>query len=50
MIEVHNQPEEALSDGNQAIEPPEFLLLMNEIRQIASVLNRSVAPSQVRVP
>jgi 3-deoxy-7-phosphoheptulonate synthase len=50
MIEVHNRPEEALSDGNQAIEPPEFLQLMNEISQIAAVLGRSVTPSQVRIP
>jgi 3-deoxy-7-phosphoheptulonate synthase len=48
MIEVHNQPEEALSDGNQAIEPPEFLQLISEIRQIASVLGRTVA--KVPVP
>jgi 3-deoxy-7-phosphoheptulonate synthase len=45
MIEVHNQPEEALSDGNQSIEPPEFERLMAEIRQIASVLGRSVTPN-----
>jgi 3-deoxy-7-phosphoheptulonate synthase len=45
MIEVHNQPEEALSDGNQSIQPPEFVELMDEIRQIAAVLDRTVAPA-----
>ena len=44
MIEVHHQPEEALSDGNQSIQPPEFSQLMDEIRQIAGVLGRTVAP------
>ena len=42
MIEVHNDPEEALSDGNQSIEPPAFEQLMNEIGQIAPVVGRSM--------
>jgi 3-deoxy-7-phosphoheptulonate synthase len=42
MIEVHNHPEEALSDGNQSIEPSEFQQLMNEVSQIAHVLGRTV--------
>jgi 3-deoxy-7-phosphoheptulonate synthase len=45
MIEVHNKPEDALSDGNQSIQPPEFQQLMREIGQIASVLGRSVTPN-----
>src|SRR5512139_581374 len=48
LIEVHNQPEEALSDGNQSIQPPEFERLMTEIRQIASVLGRSVKSGSAR--
>jgi 3-deoxy-7-phosphoheptulonate synthase len=48
MIEVHNHPEDALSDGNQSIQPPEFDELMSEIRQIASVLGRTVAPDPRR--
>jgi 3-deoxy-7-phosphoheptulonate synthase len=44
MIEVHDHPEEALSDGNQSIQPPELERLLMEIRQIASVLGRTVAP------
>ena len=44
MIEVHHQPEEALSDGNQSIQPPEFDRLMEEIRRIAAVFGRTVAP------
>lgn len=42
MIEVHNHPEDALSDGNQSIQPLEFEQLMREIRQIAPVLGRSL--------
>lgn len=45
MIEVHHQPDDALSDGNQSIRPTEFAQLMQEIRQIAAVLDRSVAPA-----
>jgi 3-deoxy-7-phosphoheptulonate synthase len=48
MIEVHHHPEEALSDGNQSIQPPEFEQLMEEIRQIAAVLGRTVAPQSAR--
>jgi 3-deoxy-7-phosphoheptulonate synthase len=43
MIEVHNHPEEALSDGNQSIEPLEFQQLMHEVSQIAHVLGRTIA-------
>jgi 3-deoxy-7-phosphoheptulonate synthase len=42
MIEVHHRPEEALSDGNQAIQPPEFEKLMQEIAQIAGVVGRTL--------
>jgi len=48
IVEVHHQPEAALSDGTQSIEPPEFEQLMKEIGQIASVLGRSVAPAPKR--
>ena len=50
MIEVHNMPDEALSDGNQSIHPPEFNQLMDEIRQIAAVLGRTLALSSVPSP
>jgi 3-deoxy-7-phosphoheptulonate synthase len=46
MIEVHNHPEEALSDGNQSIEPSEFRQLINEVSQIAHVLGRTMANAQ----
>src|SRR5450631_2393246 len=43
MIEVHPDPDRALSDGNQSLYPDQFDSLMVEVRQIARVLGRSVA-------
>jgi 3-deoxy-7-phosphoheptulonate synthase len=42
IIEVHHQPDKAMSDGYQSILPEDFTHLMSEIRQIAVVLGRSV--------
>ncbi len=35
MVEVHNDPKNALSDGQQSIKPENFEKLMNEIKKIA---------------
>jgi 3-deoxy-7-phosphoheptulonate synthase len=42
LVEVHHQPEKALSDGIQSILPSEFSDLMQEVQQIAAVLHRSL--------
>ncbi len=42
LVEVHHEPDRALSDGMQSIVPEEFRQLVEEIRQIAAVLHRSV--------
>jgi len=42
IIEVHHQPDRALSDGYQSILPDDFARLMAEIRQIAALLGRVV--------
>ncbi|MFZ0635692.1 MAG: 3-deoxy-7-phosphoheptulonate synthase [Candidatus Acidiferrales bacterium] len=42
LVEVHNDPDRALSDGMQSIVPDEFAQLMTEARQIAGVLARSL--------
>jgi 3-deoxy-7-phosphoheptulonate synthase len=42
MVEVHDQPDKALSDANQAILPEEFATLMEEVRLLAGVLGRGV--------
>ncbi|HXN00099.1 MAG TPA: 3-deoxy-7-phosphoheptulonate synthase [Candidatus Dormibacteraeota bacterium] len=42
LIEVHNDPEHALSDGAQSLEPPQFAQLMDELRIIAPAVSRRV--------
>jgi 3-deoxy-7-phosphoheptulonate synthase len=42
MVEVHHDPEHALSDGVQSIYPDQFDEMMIEIRQIAAILHRNV--------
>jgi len=43
MIEVHPNPEQALSDGAQTLFPEQFAQLMREVRVIADVIGRRVA-------
>src|SRR5271170_3181012 len=40
MVEVHNHPEKALSDGPQSIYPAQFAEMMNELEQIAPIIHR----------
>ena len=42
LVEVHHQPEKALSDGIQSVIPSEYAELMSEVRAIAHVLHRSL--------
>jgi 3-deoxy-7-phosphoheptulonate synthase len=42
LIEVHHEPDKALSDGMQSLLPEEFIALADEMRQIAAVLHRSI--------
>jgi 3-deoxy-7-phosphoheptulonate synthase len=42
LIEVHHEPDKALSDGMQSILPEEFIALADEMRQIAAVLHRTI--------
>jgi len=48
MVEVHHQPELALSDGPQSIYPEQFVEMMDEIEQIARVVHRNV-PRGIRI-
>ena len=43
MVEVHPQPDRALSDGAQSLYPEQFAELMREIRVITDAIGRSVA-------
>ena len=48
MVEVHNQPDQALSDGPQSLYPDQFDELMVQVRQIAAVVGRTVPGVGVR--
>lgn len=43
MVEVHNDPEHAMSDGPQSLYPEQFQELMDQLRHIAPALGRSIA-------
>jgi 3-deoxy-7-phosphoheptulonate synthase len=43
LVEVHHQPDKALSDGPQSIYPSQFATMMDEIEQIAPVVGRNLA-------
>ena len=43
IVEVHNQPDRALSDGAQSLYPDQFVQLMDEASQIAAIVGRSVS-------
>ena len=40
IIEVHHNPNKALSDGNQSLYPKQFKKLMIELKKLSSVLNK----------
>ena len=45
MVEVHHQPDKALSDGPQALFPQQFAQLMREIEVISGAIGREFARS-----
>lgn len=42
MIEVHNNPEKALSDGKQSLTPEQFKNLMVKVEQLAKVMGKQM--------
>ena len=42
MIEVHTNPAEALSDGEQSLKPTKFKTLMKELKLIAKAVEREI--------
>lgn len=42
IIEVHTNPEEAMSDGDQSLKPDQFDRLMKELRPIAQAVGREI--------
>ena len=45
IVEVHHDPDKALSDGMQSLYPDQFDALMEQVRQIAAVLGRNIPAS-----
>jgi 3-deoxy-7-phosphoheptulonate synthase len=50
IVEVHSQPDKALSDGMQSLYPEQFEDLMMQVRQIAPVVGRTVPAITVSQP
>jgi 3-deoxy-7-phosphoheptulonate synthase len=48
MVEVHHQPDKALSDGAQSLYPDQFVELMDEVSQIATAVHRAL-PRAIKV-
>lgn len=46
IVEVHQDPAHALSDGKQSLKPPRFAALMDQLRQLAPVVGRSLATGE----
>jgi 3-deoxy-7-phosphoheptulonate synthase len=42
-VEVHSCPEKALSDGPQALLPPQYAGLMQELRRLADVMGKTIS-------
>jgi 3-deoxy-7-phosphoheptulonate synthase len=46
IVEVHQNPDDALSDGAQSLKPERFAQMVSQIRLIAQAIGRSLAPSR----
>jgi 3-deoxy-7-phosphoheptulonate synthase len=44
LVEVHPQPDKALSDGAQSLYPEQFMELVKELHLIAHAIGRTIAP------
>lgn len=49
IVEVHPQPELALSDGDQSLDPAQFAALMAQLRPFAEAAGRSLEPATADV-
>jgi 3-deoxy-7-phosphoheptulonate synthase len=45
IVEVHPNPDQALSDGGQSLKPERFAELVRQARAVAQAVGREVAPS-----
>jgi 3-deoxy-7-phosphoheptulonate synthase len=46
LIEVHPEPDRALSDGAQSLYPDQFIQLVRELRAVAAAIGRSIPPAK----
>jgi len=42
IVEVHPNPEEALSDGGQSLKPERFAQLVREVRAISQIMKETI--------
>lgn len=49
MIEVHNEPEDALSDGPQSLRIPQFIKLMKELNPLGKLAGKSLPNSEMEM-
>ncbi len=47
IVEVHNKPEEALSDGGQSLKPERFAEMVTQVRAIAEAVGRSICTNTI---
>jgi 3-deoxy-7-phosphoheptulonate synthase len=50
LVEVHPQPDKALSDGAQSLYPEQFMQLVKELHAIANAIGRTIAPTPAITP
>jgi 3-deoxy-7-phosphoheptulonate synthase len=49
IIEVHNNPEEALSDGGQSLKPERFVELIGQVKRVAEAVDRTISLSPAQI-
>jgi 3-deoxy-7-phosphoheptulonate synthase len=42
MVEIHEDPDRALSDGGQSLKPAKFMKLIDEVRRVAEAVDRTL--------
>jgi len=50
LVEVHPNPDEAFSDGGQSLKPERFAELIGQVKAIAEVIGRTLAPQPTMPP
>ncbi len=50
MVEVHQDPAHAISDGQQSLTPEDFARMVSKIKLIAEVIDRRLVPAKFPIP